>query len=292
MKKTVSRRRLSLLAALLSLGVANPAEAALLFSEGFAYANGDLAGNNGGTGWLSGSAWSGSTGSTGNLVANPLPGTSGNSIQIASNASETSRPLNTTYTSGGATTFYLSFLFNAAPFQGFELGQYAGVSLFLAADQSNGLLAGMPGSSGAFGFDWTGRHDPSASGVGGTTYLTLLEIKPGTSAEITNVTNVNMYVTTDLSMSGTALASSTPWVAAGDDPSFSFDSVGIAGSYTTGTIGIAGLAMADNPNEAVSFAQAAAIPEPGTWAAATLLAGGAAFMRWRKRRDEASKHPA
>ena len=28
----------------------------------------------------------------------------------------------------------------------------------------------------------------------------------------------------------------------------------------------------------------AAIPEPGTWAAAALLAGGAAFARWRKRR--------
>ena len=28
---------------------------------------------------------------------------------------------------------------------------------------------------------------------------------------------------------------------------------------------------------------AAVIPEPGTWAAAALLAGGAAFMRWRKR---------
>jgi hypothetical protein len=30
-------------------------------------------------------------------------------------------------------------------------------------------------------------------------------------------------------------------------------------------------------------APSAAIPEPGTWAAAALLAGGAAFMRWRKR---------
>jgi hypothetical protein len=27
----------------------------------------------------------------------------------------------------------------------------------------------------------------------------------------------------------------------------------------------------------------APVPEPGTWAAAALLAGGAAFMRWRKR---------
>ena len=31
-----------------------------------------------------------------------------------------------------------------------------------------------------------------------------------------------------------------------------------------------------------SFASAA-VPEPGTWAAAVLLAGGAAFVRWRKR---------
>ncbi len=29
----------------------------------------------------------------------------------------------------------------------------------------------------------------------------------------------------------------------------------------------------------------APIPEPGTWAAAVLLASGAAFMRWRKRKD-------
>lgn len=27
----------------------------------------------------------------------------------------------------------------------------------------------------------------------------------------------------------------------------------------------------------------AAVPEPGTWAAAALLAGGAAYMRWRRR---------
>lgn len=35
-----------------------------------------------------------------------------------------------------------------------------------------------------------------------------------------------------------------------------------------------------------------AVPEPGTWAAAALLVGGAAFMRWRKRRDEAQKEAA
>ena len=36
----------------------------------------------------------------------------------------------------------------------------------------------------------------------------------------------------------------------------------------------------------------AAVPEPGTWAAAALLAGGAAFARWRKRRDEAQNEAA
>jgi hypothetical protein len=36
----------------------------------------------------------------------------------------------------------------------------------------------------------------------------------------------------------------------------------------------------------------APVPEPGTWAAAVLLSGGAAYMRWRKRRDEAQKEAA
>jgi hypothetical protein len=36
----------------------------------------------------------------------------------------------------------------------------------------------------------------------------------------------------------------------------------------------------------------AAVPEPGTWAAAALLAGGAAFARWRKRRDGTQKEAA
>ena len=33
-----------------------------------------------------------------------------------------------------------------------------------------------------------------------------------------------------------------------------------------------------------TYDAAAAVPEPGTWAAAALLAGGAAFARWRKRK--------
>ena len=37
---------------------------------------------------------------------------------------------------------------------------------------------------------------------------------------------------------------------------------------------------------AILAGQGAAIPEPGTWAAAALLLGGAAFVRWRRRRGE------
>jgi len=47
-----------------------------------------------------------------------------------------------------------------------------------------------------------------------------------------------------------------------------------------------------DPGVAILAGQGAAVPEPGTWAAAALLAGGATFMRWRKRRDEAQKEAA
>lgn len=50
-------------------------------------------------------------------------------------------------------------------------------------------------------------------------------------------------------------------------------------------------AYEDQPGVGI-LAGATAVPEPGTWAAAALLAGGAAFARWRKRRDEAQKEAA
>jgi hypothetical protein len=38
-------------------------------------------------------------------------------------------------------------------------------------------------------------------------------------------------------------------------------------------------------NFSINATSSAAVPEPGTWAAAALLAGGAAFARWRRRRE-------
>jgi hypothetical protein len=39
-------------------------------------------------------------------------------------------------------------------------------------------------------------------------------------------------------------------------------------------------------------AEVSPIPEPGTWVALAVFAGGAAFARWRQRRNEAQKDAA
>ena len=56
---------------------------------------------------------------------------------------------------------------------------------------------------------------------------------------------------------------------------------------------VTGFAFEDQVNTAILAGNTgAAVPEPGTWAAAALLAGGATFLRWRRRRDEAQKEAA
>jgi len=63
------------------------------------------------------------------------------------------------------------------------------------------------------------------------------------------------------------------------------------GASTTLTVG--GFAFEDQPGVTIAAgAEVSPIPEPGTWAAAALLAGGAAFARWRKRRDGTQKEAA
>ena len=55
-----------------------------------------------------------------------------------------------------------------------------------------------------------------------------------------------------------------------------------AGSYTTGTISLAGLAMADDANDAVAFTQTA-VTEPGLLAAgAAILAAAWSILRRRR----------
>lgn len=266
--RVISGWALPACAAIALLSILPASRAAVLFSEDFAYPNGPLAGRSGGTGWAPSSAWAYTTGTSENTVTNPLPGTSGKSVRIASNASVVSRSLSTTYVSGGTNTYYISFGFNANPFQGLNQGMNAGVAVTLPADARSNLLMGMPGSSGAFGYDWAQRGDPSAAGSSGTTYLALYQIGPGTGAN----TAITMYATTNLLMSGTALAATTPWTTVIEDDGFSFNAVTIAGAYSTGSISIAGLAMADNPTDAVNFTQTA-VPEPTSLLAAACVIG-------------------
>ena len=59
------------------------------------------------------------------------------------------------------------------------------------------------------------------------------------------------------------------------------------------TLTVDGFAFQDQPGVTIAAgAEVSPIPEPGTWAAAALLAGGAAFARWRKRRDGTQKEAA
>ena len=61
------------------------------------------------------------------------------------------------------------------------------------------------------------------------------------------------------------------------------------------TATITGFAFEDQVNTAILAGDQgapAAVPEPGTWAAAALLMGGATYLGWRRRRDEAQKEAA
>jgi hypothetical protein len=83
--------------------------------------------------------------------------------------------------------------------------------------------------------------------------------------------------------------------AAGGISGFAADKFLINTGAVNGTAGFANglnggsFSMGTNGNDLnLIFTAAtgpAAVPEPGTWAAAALLAGGAAFLRWRKRKQ-------
>jgi hypothetical protein len=262
---------------------AKTAHADIIFSDNFNYANGQLAGNNGGTGWSG--VWSGGTGSNGNLVSDPLSGTVGKSIKISSGNLTTTRSLISSLSTETTQSMYISFLFNANPYQGFNAGKYAGITL---SSSSSSLFLGMPGSSAALGFDWANYSDGLYnSASNGTTYLTLFEITKGSVA---NSAIVKMYATNNLLMSGADLINSGS-LASFDNTTDSnrsaitIDSVSFSGAYDTGTINLAGLAMATTANEAVAFTHAA-VPEPGTLLLGSLAAtlGGCGIRRNRRKK--------
>jgi hypothetical protein len=261
---------------LAGLATAPASHAALLVSEAFSYSSGDLSGNSGGTGFSG--AWSGGGGANKNQVlATSIfePGNpSARSVQIASIYGVTTRSLASTYVSGGATTFYVSFLFNA---NSFESGNhFAGIGL-AGPGASDSLFFGMPGNTGNLGFDWNARGTLTGPASSNVNYLVLAEIKAGVGA----TTTVSMFATTDLSMGGSALMTTTPIGVLSDMANFTFDSVNIAGTYTPGSIQLGRFAIADNPNEAIAFSGISAVPLPGASMLATVALSVAGTRRRR-----------
>lgn len=272
----IVRRHAAVLLSLVGLVTwATPATATMIFSDAFAYATGTLAGRNGGSGWSG--PWSGGT----SVVTGGLPGTYGTSVRISKNASVTSRPMAAAFSTGSATTYYVSFIFNASSFESGD-GSYAGI----AVSGSTNLFMGMPGSSGQLGFSWQNEGEATFSASGSTSYLTLYEIKPSPTA---GNTIVSMYATTDLTTSAATLTSGTA-IASLEGFDFGFNQVDIAGGYNTTSINVAGLAMATTAQEAVAFTQTL-VPEPDSLMLAALAAAGS-LLGCRCRRRRGTRKPA
>lgn len=257
-----------------------PAQAAVLMTEAFAYSPGALAGNNGGSGWNG--AWTGPNSSGSTVVTGPLAGTTGNAVLIAANASTVSRSLAAAPYTTGTTSYFLSFVFNADPFQGGGRGDYAGVSLFGIGPGSGSIFVGMPGSSGQLGFDWANEGDGLDAAPNNTNLLVLLALTPGSNSGFTLAT---VYATTDLHTSASALVAGAPISSATQGVDFSFSTLTISGGYASGTIQLAGLALATTADEALSATQSAVLGVPDRGSLWTVALPAIACAGWRVRRQ-------
>jgi hypothetical protein len=71
--------------------------------------------------------------------------------------------------------------------------------------------------------------------------------------------------------------------AGGGNYNYGWANLSYDASSNIATMNSAAMQTTVNQSILVGDGPSAAVPEPGTWAAAALLAGGAGFMRWRKR---------
>ena len=251
-----------------------PAHSALLFTENFNYTIGsNLAGQNGGSGFSG--AWSDGD----STIVGGLGGT-GNAVQIGSSIA--TRSLSSTFGTSG-NTFYISYLMNSSNFSG---GNYTGISLWDGGTEQ--MFFGIPWQAQKFGFDAHGGLGVSGiktidfSPSNNTTYLVTLGLLPSaTSGKV----DIKMWATSNLGIDpNTLVAGAANASLIGTRDNFSFNTLKLNGDYA-GNLKVSGIANASTAAEAINFStqSAAPVPEPGTWAAAALLASGAAFMRWRKR---------
>jgi hypothetical protein len=158
------------------------------------------------------------------------------------------------------------------------------LGLLIPANQANttvGALTGLALSGGYFATDSAAPASPTKfalnAPINGSSYFTTLP-------SVASIFQVDSYSSPNFGpgsyMGFKTAAGSFGWLeVTWDGTDFEI----LSGAYET------------DPGVAILAGQGAgpaAVPEPGTWAAAALLAGGAAFARWRKRRDEAQKEAA
>jgi hypothetical protein len=245
--------------------------AEIVFSDAFNYSLGNLVGQNGGTGFSA--AYTGS--GTGTVVQAPLPGTSGKSVAITT-GSAVFRNLTASRTTGGATSFFMSYVSRVGTGVG---NGSSGISLFNGANEMNFL--GVPSlSSSKLGMELPGVGRFTWSGsTTDVTYLQMFEFKDNGSNTL-----VNMYASSDLTLTGNQLVA-LGVRASGVQNDFTFDSIRLASTANGYSVG--GFAMATTANEAVGFTTAS-VPEPGT-----LLLGGIAAacggggVWWKRRKGKA-----
>lgn len=257
-----------------ALASAQQARGALITYDGFNYSPGSLAGQDGGTGWASESAWTGFGSPVDTVTAGSLTyldlSTSGNKAYVttSSGTSGVSRQLSTTYSEANTSTLYLSFEFNwdaGMRFFGLQLfnGSSSAVEFNKFGGQSN---FGIQGGSGA------------AAISTGTTYFAVVEVLFNSSGNDI----VNLYLSPSDLGTQPAVVTSTRSFA-----TLQFDTVRLSTGYESVSQGATAAASFDEVRIGTSWADVAPqIPEPSTIGYLALGAACMVALLVRKRKQD------
>ena len=141
---------------------------------------------------------------------------------------------------------------------------------------SGGTLIGGLNNLGAFNPMW-GSHGVTRDAAGNY-YVSNREDGLISRWDSSGTLVNGSYISTGADAYGLLVDGSTLFVASHGDGSIFYYDLNNSGAY------LGEISVGASPTY-MNFATTApaAVPEPGTWAAAALLAGGAGFMRWRKR---------
>jgi autotransporter-associated beta strand protein len=159
---------------------------------------------------------------------------------------------------------------------------------WLGGGNYNWQIAGVTGTAGTVS-TWdlvsaTGVLDLTALNIGSKFNINLWSLEstgPDVSGAVTGFVNTQNYTWKIATAAGGITNFSSSY--------FNLNTAaingtgGFANGLNGGSFSIAQSLDGKDLNLVFTAAGGAPIPEPGTWAAAALLVGGAAFMRWRKR---------